>query len=229
MALTPYQTEALVREVDDAVRKDDLQSFWLRYGIAIGVAVLLGLAAFGGWLFWQNHRTSVAEASSEQFAALLRSAQGSTLDQAAYDRLVAEGGPAYKTEAELVKAALAAGRGDAKAAAASYDAILADGSAPKPMRDAALIRKTALNFDAMSPDQVVAALKSLAVPGNAWFGSAGELTAVAHLKAGRREQAAELFDRLSRDAIVPDSIQLRAAQMASMLGSPAAPAGAQAK
>jgi hypothetical protein len=226
LALTPHQTDALLREVDDAVRQDDMVSFWRNYGRLLIGAILLGLAAFGGWLFWQNHRSNVAQENSEQFANLLKSAQGATLDQPVYDKLVKEGGPAYKSEAELVKAALSAGKGDAATAISAYDAILSDPDALQPMKDAALIRKTALTFDGVKPEQVVAALKGLAVPGNAWFGSAGELTAVAYLKMGRRDLAAELFSSLTRDPTVPESIKMRAAQMASMLGSPVAAAPA---
>ncbi len=218
MALTPYQSEALVKEVDDAVRQDNMMSFWTRYGrLTIG-AVILALAAYGGWLFWQNHRVNVAEANSEQFADLLKGAQGATLDQPVYDKLLADGGAGYKSQAQLVKAALAAGKNDAKDAAATYDAIIADAGALQPAKDAALIRKTALLFDSTPPDQIVAALKNLSVPGNAWYGSAGELTAIAYLKMGKRDLAAEMFGSLARDAGVPDSIKLRAGQMASAMG-----------
>jgi hypothetical protein len=189
-------------------------------------AVILGLAAFGGWLVWQNHRSNVAQENSEQFANLLKTAQSATLDQPVYDKLVANGGPGYKAEAELIKAALAAGKNDAAGAVAAYDKLLNASSALPPMKDAALLRKTALTFDSLKPEQVVSALKGLAVPGNPWFGSAGELSAVAYLKMGRRDLAAELYASLTRDPIVPESIKLRAGQMASMLGSPTAVAPA---
>jgi len=219
LALTPYQTDALIREVDDAVRQDDMASFWTKYGRVTVGAVILGLAAFGGWLYWQHHSANVAEANSVQFAALLKSAEGATLDQPVYDKIVAQGGSAYKVQAELVKAALAGGKADTKTAIATYDAILNDSAALQPMKDAALIRKTTLSFDTMKPDQVISALKELAVPGNPWFGSAGELTAIAYLKMGRRDLASEMFTSIGREAAAPESIRLRAGQMASALGS----------
>ncbi len=223
MALTPYQTDALIREVDEAVRQDDVMSFWQNHGRKVAIAVIIALAAFGGWLLWQNHQTSTAENNGEQFANLLKSAQGGSLDEAIYAKLSSEGGPAYKVEAGMVKAALAGGKGDAASANAAYDAILADGSAPQPMKDAALIRKTALNFDRMKPEQIIAALKDLAVPGSPWFGSAGEMTAIAYLNSGKRDLAAEMFASLGKDNGVPESIRMRAGQMASMLGSPVPP------
>ena len=219
MALTPHQTEALIREVDDAVRQDELFSFWTRYGRAVIALVVLGLAAFAGWLYWQHHQQSKAEANSEQFATLLKSAQGASLDQGVYDAIVANGSPAYKAEAMLVKAALAAGKGETKDAVATYDAVLADAGALQPMKDAALIRKISLQFDTLQPQQAIDALKTLAVPGNPWFGSAGELTAIALLRLGKTQEAGTLMGNLSRDPAVPESIKLRAGQVASMLAS----------
>jgi len=220
LALTPQQNDALLREIDDAVRQDDLLSFWRKYGVAVAIVVVLGLAAFGGWLYWQHHQTSKAEAQGEQFARLLTGAQRATLDEDVYKGIVADGSPAYRTQAEMVKAALAAGRDEGKEALPVYDAIIADAEAPGPMKDAALVRRTATAFDEMKPEDVITALKPLAVAGNPWFGSAGELTAIAHLKLNQRDQAGKLFNGIANDLAVPESIRLRAGQMASMLGSP---------
>jgi len=218
LALTPEQSNALIREVDDAVRQDDLISFWQRYGRAIAIGIVLALAAYGGWLLWLNHQRNVAEESSEHFAMMLKSASTGQLDQENYDRLVAGGSDGYRAEAELVKAALASGKNDVKAATASYDAVRNDKSLPAPLRDAALIRRTALNFDTMKPQEVIDALKDLAVPGNAWFGSAGEMTALAYYRMDKKREAAEMFASVNRDASVTESIRTRAGQMAAMLG-----------
>ncbi|MBO9575123.1 MAG: tetratricopeptide repeat protein [Sphingobium sp.] len=218
MALTPEQSDALIREVDDAVRQDDFHSFWRNYGRLVVGAIGFALLAFGGWLLWTNHQNKAAEASSEDFAVMLKSASAATLDQANYDKLIKNGGDGYRAEAELVKAALASGKGDVKGAIASYDKMQADSSAPEPLRQLALVRRTALNFDAMQPQQVVDALKSLAVPGNPWFGSAGEMTALAYLKMNKKKEAGEMFASVNRDASVTESVRLRAGQMAGMLG-----------
>ena len=223
MAITPTQNDALLREIDEAVRQDDMLSIWKNYGRIIIGAVVLGLAAFGGWLYWQHHQTKVAEENSVQFASLLTAAQRATLDQPVYDKLLAEAGPGYRAQAELVKAAIAAGKGDSKTAIATYDAIIADPEALAPAKDAALLRKVALGFDTMKPQDAISALKPLAVAGNPWFGSAGELTGIAHLKLNQRDQAGKVFAAIAADASVPESIKLRAGQMASMLGSLPAP------
>ncbi len=72
MALTPTDKrsasdEAFLREVDDAVRAGDLENFWKRYGRWLAIALFVGLAAFGGWIYWQNQQTAAAEKQGEQF------------------------------------------------------------------------------------------------------------------------------------------------------------------
>jgi hypothetical protein len=57
LASTPPTHEAFLREVDEELRRDELQSLWQRYGrLGIAIVVLL-LAAWGGWLYWQARET----------------------------------------------------------------------------------------------------------------------------------------------------------------------------
>jgi hypothetical protein len=70
----------------------------------------------------------------------------------------------------------------------------------------------------MKPEEVIARLKPLAKPGNPWFGSAGELVAMAYLKQGKKDLAGPLFAAIAKDEQAPRSMRSRARQMAGMLG-----------
>ncbi len=99
---------------------------------------------------------------------------------------------------------------------------------PQPYRDAALVRQTALEFDSLKPEEVIARMKPLAQPGNPWFGSAGEMTAMALIKQGKNAEAGQLFGKMARDKRVPDSLRARFVQIASTLGVDASSAMPQA-
>ena len=58
----------------------------------------------------------------------------------------------------------------------------------------------------------------LAQPGNPWFGVAGEMTALAHLKANEPAKAGQIFIAIAQDRTVAESLRARAEQMASSLG-----------
>jgi hypothetical protein len=105
-----------------------------------------------------------------------------------------------------------------KLAAATYRNIAADSSMPQPYRDAALIRQTAIEFDQIKPEDVIARLQPLAKAGEPWFGSAGEMTALAMIKQGKRQEAGRIFAALAKDKAVPETIRARAVQIAGSLG-----------
>jgi hypothetical protein len=96
--------------------------------------------------------------------------------------------------------------------------VMDDKGLAQPYRDLAAVRLTALEFDQMPPTDVIARLKPLTVAGNPWFGSAGEMTAMALLKMGRKDEAGRLFAAIAADDTVPDTIRSRAVQIAGTLG-----------
>jgi hypothetical protein len=61
-------------------------------------------------------------------------------------------------------------------------------------------------------------MEPLAKPGNPWFGTAGELTAMAMIKQGKKSEAGRLFATIAADRQVPPSIRARAVQIAGSLG-----------
>ncbi len=219
MALTPQNSEAFMREVDEAVRQDQLLTFWERFGRWIVVAVVVGLLAFAGWLYWQHHSKTQSEAVSENLAKILDTATGGgTPDAKALASLEQASQPGFRAAAQLTKAGVASRKGDAKRAIAAYKAMAADASLDAPYRELALVRQTALEFDSLPPQQVIDRLKPLAVEGAPWFGSAGEMVAIAYMKLRKPELAGPIFAAMAKDEKVPQSIRSRARQMAGLLG-----------
>jgi hypothetical protein len=75
-----------------------------------------------------------------------------------------------------------------------------------------------MEFDTLRPEQVIERLRPLAKPGNPWFGSAGELTAMAMVKQGKKNEAGRLFAANAADRQVPESNRARSVQIAGTLG-----------
>jgi hypothetical protein len=231
LAVPPQNNVAFVREVDEELRREQAERFLRRYGRMLVVAIVLLLAAVGGWLWWQHHRSEQAAAEAELLVQAFDDAQaGPSKEKKARDALnTLAGSPrdGYRAAARLTLADVALQKGDVKAAAAAFAEIANDERLGRPYRDLALIRQTATEFDTLPPGTVLARLQGLAVPRGPWFGSAGEMVAVARLKQGNRAEAGRLFAALARDAAVPETIRSRAVQMAGLLGVDAtAPAAA---
>ena len=126
--------------------------------------------------------------------------------------------PGYRAMAQLVEANLLGEDGETKKAVALYAKVAADGSLPQTFRDLALIRQVSAEFDSIPPQQVVDRLKPLATPGHVWFGSAGELTALAYVKMGKDNLAGPIFAQIAKQDDMPQSLRSRSQQMAGALG-----------
>jgi hypothetical protein len=214
------EQDVLLREVDEAVRQDEATEFFRRYGKAVITLVILGLAAFGGGLWWMDHREEQRERTSEKYVQALDRIDANDRAAAtkALEPIAQKGTPAAKAAATMLQAGLLIAKGDDANAATMLFKLADDKSAPEEFRHLAAIRGVATNFDAMKPEDAIARLKPLATPGNPWFGSAGELVAAAYLKQGKKDLAGPLFASIAKDQTVPRSLRSRARQMAGQLG-----------
>lgn len=211
--------EAFLREVDDAVRAGDLQDFWKRYGRWLVAAIVAGLIAFGGWIYWSNQQAAAAAANGEKFIAAMDKLDRGNVKAGLADleQLAKADQPAYRAMAGIMIANVAA-RTDAKKAVAAYAKVAADSSLPQAFRDMALIRQTTTEFDSLPPQTIVNRLKPMTKPGHPWFGSAGEMTAIAYMKMGKENLAGPIFAQIAKQEGVPESLRARAQQMAGSLG-----------
>lgn len=214
------EEDVLLREVDDAVRKDQYGDFTSRYGKALIAALVLSLAGFGGYLLWNSQREGGMEARSEALVSALDNVEARNFDtaKAKLDPIIADGGAGIGAVAQMMLAGIAMEANKPNEAAGIFDAIADNGSAPDALRDLARIRSVAAQYDTLNPADVVAKLKPLAVPGNAFFGSAGELVAMAYLEQGKTREAGTLFAEISKSEDVPEGLRSRTRQMAGLLG-----------
>lgn len=220
MALPTDSNDTFLREVDENLRRDQVQDFFKKNGKWLVAAVVLLLAAAGGWIYWQEKRNSDAAAQTEELHAVLTdisSGRRQDIPQR-IDALEQSHSDAVRASAMLTEAALALEQNNRSAAIAKYREIVDDKGMPQVYRDVGTIRLTALEFDTLKPEQVIARLEPLAKAGNPWFGSAGEMTALALIKQNKKAEAGRLFAAIAADTQVPETIRTRAVQVAGTLG-----------
>ena len=220
MAQPPELSETFVREVDENLRRDQVRDFFKTYGNWLIAGVVVFLAASGGFIWWQQHQVKRSEGQVEQLAQVYKDVGNGQTSTAApqLDELAKSGSIGVRASAMFARAVLALQDNDTKSAVGIYRSIATDDDFPKAYRDAALVRQTAIEFDQLQPRDVISRLAPLTKAGEPWFGSAGELTALAMLKQGKQQEAGQLFAAIARDAGVPETIRTRAVQVAGSLG-----------
>ncbi|MDM7928419.1 tetratricopeptide repeat protein [Blastomonas fulva] len=226
MALTPNKDadaardNMFMREVDDALRQDQMAGIVQNYGKIILIGIVVVLLALGGWFYYRHATAEAAGERGEELTNALDAVRNNNLSGAAnaLKPLETADQPGYRAVSQLLAAGIAQEQDNPKAAAATFAKVAADESLPQPLRDLALIRQTAAEYDSLKPADVIARLKPLAVPGNPWFGSAGEMVAIAHMRMNKPDLAGPLFLQLSEDKQVPETIRSRSRQLAGVMG-----------
>jgi hypothetical protein len=220
LAQPPDINQTFLREVDENLRRDRVRDFAKKHGVWLVVAVVLFLAASGGSIWWKHHQQQRSEAEVEQLAEIFRNIGSGNIAEAPkqLDELSKSGSKSVRASAAFTRAAVALQQNDTKLAIAKYRALAGDDSLPQPYRDIALIRQTALEFDQIPAQEVILRLQPLAKPGAPWFGTAGEMTALALIKQRKNDQAGQLFAAIAKDKNVPGSTRERAVQIAASLG-----------
>jgi len=210
MAAQGCSVSDIFNEVDEEVRRERLKKLWDRYGnlvLAAAVLVVLGVAGWRGYQYWENKKA--AEAGSAYDAAAELMEQGKPADaEAAFTKLAAEGTSGYRALARL-RAAGALAERDRAAAVSAYDAIASDGSVDKLMRDLASLRAGLLLVDSTPLAEITKRLEPLAQPGGAFRHSARELLAVAAVRASDQVAAKRWFDAVLGDELTPQAVRAR--------------------
>ena len=219
MAVTPNTDEAFLREVDEELRRDRVVRFWHAYGRWTLIAIVVALAAFGGFLYWTHMRNTAreAEAVRMQDAVDALTSNNAAGAKASVDALAASTAPGNRGTAKMLQADALLRANDARGAAAKFAEVAGDNAIGKPIRDLALIRQTDAEYDTIAPQVVVDRLLPLAAKDSAWLGSAGEMVALAYIRLNKPQEARAMFKTIAEADDVPDSIRQRAVQMENVL------------
>ncbi len=159
---------------------------WLRQnGAGILGGVILGIAAIGGWQWWQKEQVGKLAEANSRYDAVSRSLQSKNLDEAAKEVAALEGGKAgiYADLAalELAKAQVEAGKNDD--AIKTLRGMKAEGEF-KALIDQRIAR---LLIETGKPDEALALLAQ------ADDSAALEIRGDALVAQDKREQARELY------------------------------------
>jgi hypothetical protein len=210
----------IFNEVDEEVRREQLKKLWERYGnylVALCVLVILGVAAWRGYDWWQAKQAAQSGAAFEQAAALAEAGKHQEAE-AAFAKLATDGTAGYRVLAGLRQAAELA-RTDSKAAVAAYDQIAADKNAGSAIEDLAAVRAGLLLVDSAPYAELRTRLEPLTAADRTFRHSAREILALSAWKSGDLTAARQWTDLIITDPQSPSGARSRAEVLSELISA----------
>jgi hypothetical protein len=212
----------IFQEVDEEVRREQFQKLWERYQVYIIAAAVLVVLAVAGWRaydWWETKKAAEAGAAFE--AAIALSEQGKHADaEAAFAKIAESSTTTYRSLA-LMRAAAELAQTDPKAAVAAYDKIAANSSVSPELRDLAGLRAGALLVDNGSFADARQRLEPLTEADHTFKHTARELLALAAWRAGDTAAARHWIEMISTDPGTPPDERNRMEMLSALMASEA--------
>jgi len=208
--------ESLFREVDEDVRQEQYKKLWSRYGnlIVAGCAlVIIAVAGYKGWEFWQVRQ---AEAAAETFFSAAKLAGSGKVEDAA-KQFESIGHDGFAMLARIREANALADQGKAAEAVKIYDAVAADAAVGPALRDLARVRAALALGDSASPADLEARLKGFDEASSPWRHTAREIMAAAFWRNKDYSATDKQVQAILADPETPQGIRQRATLLADLL------------
>lgn len=209
----------IFREVDEEVRREQLKKLWDRYGNYVVAAAILLVAAVAVWrayMWWEAKKAAETGAAFEAATTLAEAGKRSEAETA-FAKIATDGTAGYRHLARMREAAELA-QGDAKAAIAAYDQIVADRAVGPVLQDLAALRAGALRIDSGALAEAQRRLEPLAANDRTFRHTAREFLVLAAWRAGDATAAKRWFDLIMTDAQTPAATRSRV-EMLMALGT----------
>ncbi len=216
------QEDALIREVEEDLRRDRVEQLARRYGpAAIGV-VLLVVATAAGYVGWQTWTRSAREDQTLRLtqAVLIGQGQGATAAMDALASFAEDTDGTVAALAKLIEAGMRARNEDVETALLLYRQVSDDSTVDRLYRDLATVLLATHGLGRQDQDAawLQTRLATLATPGNPWRFSAQELLALLAAEQGDLARAHEMLQSLATDFETPEALRNRAANLAELYG-----------
>ncbi len=209
-------------EVAEDLRAERTKRFLTRFGVWMIAALVLVVAAVGGYQVWRGYEFRTSAGVADRFLDAMKIADGPAASRASalpgFESVAAEGGAGYRTLARLREAGLKADAGDLAGASALWDQVAGDGTADSVIRDLARLQWALHHVDKGDPADIAAHLAPLTAAGNPWRTLAEEAQATLDLRRGDKDAARDLLKQLTLDATAPDGVRGRANGLLARLG-----------
>lgn len=196
--------DALFREVDEELRREQMEKLWKTYGTYILAGAALIIALVGGKQYWDQRTRAAIETAGAQYESAVALLKDGKADDAAKElgALSVTGPKGYATLADLQLAGSHVKAGRTAEALAIFEKLSTTAADPM-LANFARLQAAALTVGETSFDDLKTKLADLTADTSPWRSAARELLGTAAFKAGNLDEAKKLFTSIMGDASTP--------------------------
>ena len=199
--------QTALQEVDEAVRRDELNEWWRRWGTWVVAAAVLVVVAVAGTVGWRKYDSGQrAQAGAVYSATLAKMAQDPAGARADFEKQAKDATEPYRSLARLMVAELAETPEQQATALASVGPALSS----TELSDLAAVMAAMRSVDAGKADELIAKLEPMAGDSRPFRTSVRELQAMSAARKGDLKRARELWTAIAKDPEAPQGAQQRA-------------------
>ncbi len=205
------ERDSLLREVEEELRREQMQKLWERYnGVILAGAALIVLAV-GGYKYMEGRRITDAEARGAEFSAAVQLNDSKKTDEAiaAFEKIASGGQSGFASLAKLHIAGAHLKAGKTAEAVAAFERLTNDGNADQLLKNYAQLQIASLKMADGNFSDMQNRLAPLTVESSPYKTTANELLGLAAFKAGNFEVARKHLEPLLIDPAASQAIQER--------------------
>jgi hypothetical protein len=203
--------DPFLRQIQEEVRREQLQKIWERYNALIIGAVVLFLVAVGTYKFLENRRMTSAQTDGAKFAAAEDLSNEKKNDDAekAFAELAKSGTAGYAALAKLQLAGMQVKAGKTADAIATYESLVKQSGADQLLKSFAQLQAASLRMPDADYSEIQNRLTPLIGDDKPYSKSARELLGVAAYEAKKYDAARKYLEPLLVDEGVGPAQQER--------------------
>ncbi|WP_273720779.1 MULTISPECIES: tetratricopeptide repeat protein [unclassified Bartonella] len=211
--------DSFIAEVNAEFRQEKALAFWRRYGFSIIGAVVLFIFMIIAYQVYHHEQIKKAGSIGDAFVKSFDFADKRQFDEALKqleDVKVSHFG-GYPFLARLHEASLFMEQGDVVKSVEAFDSVAADEKAPQILRQVARIRAAYILVDTGTFDDVKKRVKEMANDIDPMRMLAREALGLAAYKAGKMDEAADYFRKISTEGVLRSKVIDRARIMLELM------------
>ena len=213
-------SEELIREVDEAVKRESAAATWKRLAPFVYGAIALVIIGVAGVEFWKWQSAKHVEARAVAYADALKAMEDGEADKAREQlAAVGEGDDGFAVLANQMLGGLEVDLGKPDEAAAAF--MAASDQSDDVLGDIALLKAAYVKADALDRSELEKMVQPLVSTGGPLGALASELLAAKALADGDVERARREYRALSLDVNAPQQVRIRVQRALQVM--PAAP------